>query len=67
LATHIDWTWVRRVIDAGDSVLIIVGRDDWRSLLDVAQSRLGYDLVLRVTDDDVVWLCRPGALLGGGT
>ncbi len=62
LVCNLDWEWFRSVIEDGAAVAIVVDHEDMRALIDTVQGRLGYDLVLRISDDDVLWVFRPWAL-----
>lgn len=62
LLCHIHWAWARAVIDNGEAVALVVDRADLRALIDAVQARLGHALVIRISDDDVLWVARPWAL-----
>jgi hypothetical protein len=62
LACNIDWVWIRAAIASGAAVPLVVDRADMRPLIDMVQSRLGHALVMRIRDDDVLWVCRPEAI-----
>ncbi|MGB2986017.1 MAG: hypothetical protein WBE26_09045 [Phycisphaerae bacterium] len=64
LVTRLDWAWIRAVLDAGEAVGIVVDTElaDVGALIDAVQARLGFGLVLRLTDEAVLWVCRADAL-----
>lgn len=62
LTCLIDWAWVRDAIDSGYAVSVIVDSPDVRALIDTVQSQLGFEIGIKITDEDVLWVFRPEAV-----
>lgn len=62
LTCLIDWAWVRDAIDSGYAVSVVVDSPDVRGLIDAAQSQLGFNIGIKITDEDVLWVFRPEAV-----